>query len=73
MKWPAINKISFVLQYFCILIVYYRRFFTSGIRALSWARWVEFQEKKFPVMLPSAMSLTVVLLLAEILFIQIRD
>ena len=37
-KWPAINKIYFVLQYFCILIVYCRRFSTSGIRALSLAQ-----------------------------------
>ena len=26
----------------CILIFYYRRFITFGIKALSWARWVEF-------------------------------
>ena len=50
MKWPVINKISFVLQYFvisCILIVHCMRFSTYGIIALSWARWVAFREFLF--------------------------
>ena len=75
-KWPVINKIYFVLQYFyCIvhfdcslqevLHIWYQSTFLGSLGGIS--------GKKNYAMLPSAVSLTVVLLLAAILFTWIRD